>query len=163
MTNVADVILKMIEYYTGDVKRINHFLKVYSFCKAIGNGENLDKTTQYTLEIAGIVHDIGIKISEEKYNSSAGKYQELEGPSQAEELLTELNVDRNIIERVCFLVGHHHTYNSVDGIDYQILIEADFLVNAFEDNLSIPAIKNMKDKIFRTNTGIKILRQLYGV
>lgn len=163
MTNVADVILKMIEYYTGDVKRINHFLKVYSFCKAIGNGENLDKTTQYTLEIAGTVHDIGIKISEEKYNSSAGKYQELEGPSQAEELLTELNIDRNIIERVCFLVGHHHTYNSVDGIDYQILIEADFLVNAFEDNLSIPAIKNMKDKIFRTNTGIKILRQLYGV
>lgn len=163
MKDVTDVLLKMIEYYSGDVKRVNHFLKVYSFCKAIGYGEKLDETTQYTLEIAGVVHDIGIKISEQKYNSSAGKYQELEGPVQAEKLLTKLGIDDNIIERVCFLVGHHHTYNAVDGIDYQILIEADFLVNACEDNLSISAIKNMKEKLFRTNTGVKILEQLYGV
>lgn len=109
------------------------------------------------------MHDIGIKISEEKYGSSAGKYQELEGPALAEKLLRQLNVENNIIERVCFLVGHHHTYNAVDGIDYQILIEADFLVNAYEDNLSNSAILNTKNKIFKTKTGTNILKQLYGI
>lgn len=163
MTDTALVINKMIEYYQNDAKRINHFLKVFSFCKAIGCTEKLDEETQYTVELSGIVHDIGIKISEEKYGSSAGKYQELEGPALAEKLLRQLNVENNIIERVCFLVGHHHTYNEVDGIDYQILIEADFLVNAYEDNLSNSAILNIKNKIFKTKTGTNILKQLYGV
>lgn len=58
------------------------------------------------------------------------------GPDEAEKLLNKLGVDEKIIERVCFLVGHHHTYNMIDGLDYQILVEADFLVNAYEDNLS---------------------------
>lgn len=146
MTDIALVINKMIEYYQNDPKRINHFLKVYSFCKAIGYGEELDERTQYTVELSGVVHDIGIKISEEKYGSSAGKYQEQEGPALADKLLRQLNVENEIIERVCFLVGHHHTYNAVDGIDYQILIEADFLVNAYEDNLSKAAILNIKNK-----------------
>ncbi|MCI6008019.1 HD domain-containing protein [Oscillospiraceae bacterium LCP25S3_E10] len=163
MTDIALVINKMIEYYQNDPKRINHFLKVYSFCKAIGYGEELDERTQYTVELSGVVHDIGIKISEEKYGSSAGKYQEQEGPALADKLLRQLNVENEIIERVCFLVGHHHTYNAVDGIDYQILIEADFLVNAYEDNLSKAAILNIKNKIFKTKTGTNILKQLYGV
>lgn len=163
MTDIALVINKMIEYYQNDPKRINHFLKVYSFCKAIGCGEELDERTQYTVELSGVVHDIGIKISEEKYGSSAGKYQEQEGPALADKLLRQLNVEGEIIERVCFLVGHHHTYNAVDGIDYQILIEADFIVNAYEDNLSKAAILNIKNKIFKTKTGTNILKQLYGV
>ena len=163
MTDIELVINKMIEYYQNDPKRINHFLKVYSFCKAIGYGEELDERTQYTVELSGVVHDIGIKISEEKYGSSAGKYQEQEGPALADKLLRQLNVENEIIERVCFLVGHHHTYNAVDGIDYQILIEADFLVNAYEDNLSKAAILNIKNKIFKTKTGTNILKQLYGV
>ncbi len=163
MTDIALVINKMIEYYQNDPKRINHFLKVFSFCKAIGYGEGLDERTQYTVELSGVVHDIGIKISEEKYGSSAGKYQEQEGPALADKLLRQLNVENEITERVCFLVGHHHTYNAVDGIDYQILIEADFLVNAYEDNLSEAAILNIKNKIFKTKTGTNILKQLYGV
>jgi len=163
MTDVAQIITEMIDYYQNDPRRINHFLKVYSFCKTIGYGEQLDNNTQYILEIAGVVHDIGIKISEEKYNSSAGKYQELEGPAQAEMLLNKLNINRDIISRVCFLVGHHHTYGCVDGIDYQILIEADFLVNAYEDNLSNEAINNVKNKIFKTKTGLHILKQLYNI
>ena len=52
------------------------------------------------LETAAYVHDIGIKISEEKYNSSAGKYQEIEGPPIAEEMLTKLGYDKHVIERV---------------------------------------------------------------
>ena len=155
------IVKEMINYYAKDVKRINHFLKVYSFAKSIGELEALDKNTQYVLEVAAIMHDIGIKISEEKYNSSAGNYQELEGPQVARTMLEKLNEDEDVIERVCFLIGHHHTYGSIDNIYYQILVEADFLVNIFEDKINKSSISVIKDKYFKTAAGIEFLNKLY--
>ena len=107
------------------------------------------------------VHDIGIKISEEKYNSSAGKYQEIEGPPIAEEMLTKLGYDKNVIERVSYLVGHHHTYSNIDGIDYQILVEADFLVNIDEDEMTKETAENVREKIFKTKSGTQMLDNLF--
>lgn len=161
MKNIGNVILAMTDYFGGDVRRINHFLKVYSFAKTIGENEGLDSNVQEILEVAAVVHDIGIKLSEEKYNSSAGKYQEIEGVGEAEKLLNNLGYDKDFIERVCYLVGHHHTYNSINGLDYQILIEADFLVNIFEDNLDKKSVKNLYDKIFITDTGKRLVNSLY--
>lgn len=158
---ICNVVNEMISYYKGDVRRINHFLKVYSFAKTIGELENIDKDTQFILEVSAIMHDIGIKISEEKYNSSAGNYQEIEGPAVAKNMLRKLNFPQNIIERVCFLIGHHHTYSNIDNIDYQILVEADFLVNIYEDEIKEHSINSIKEKIFKTKAGIKILEDLY--
>lgn len=161
MKQVGDVIRAMIEYYAGDIKRINHFLKVYGFAKAIGENEMLSERDQKILEITAVVHDIGIKISEEKYNSSAGTYQQIEGPSIAQNMLKELGFDDELIERVCYLIGHHHTYTDIVGLDYQILVEADFLVNLFEDAVSGVGINHAKEKIFKTTTGIKFLNECY--
>lgn len=154
---VGKIAEEMILYFGTDTRRIAHFLKVYGYAKTIGELENLPEETQYILEITALMHDIGIKVSEEKYHSSAGNYQELEGPGEAEKILQKLQLSEDIIERVKFLIGHHHTYDQVDGIDYQILIEADFLVNADEDNLSKEAIQITKKKLFKTNTGIRLL------
>lgn len=156
------VALEMIKYYAGDVKRINHFMKVHGFAKVIGEGENLDENTMFTLETAAYVHDIGIKMSEQKYNSSAGKYQEELGPAEAETMLKKLGFDEDVIKRVSYLVGHHHTYSNIDGIDYQILIEADFIVNIFEDEIDADSIKSIREKIFKTETGKKILDNMYN-
>lgn len=156
------VALEMIKYYAGDVKRINHFMKVHGFAKVIGEGENLDENTMFTLETAAYVHDIGIKMSEQKYNSSAGQYQEELGPAEAEKMLKKLGFDEDVIKRVSYLVGHHHTYSNIDGIDYQILIEADFIVNIFEDEIEADSIKSIREKIFKTETGKKILDNMYN-
>lgn len=153
----------MTDYFKGDKKRINHFIKVHSYAKCIGELERISKDELFILEIASIVHDIGIKNSELKYNSSAGKYQEIEGVPEAKKLLQSLNFDTSIIDRVCYLVGHHHTYDNIQGLDYQILVEADFLVNLFEDNNSIESIKNVKSKIFKTKTGILLLENIFDV
>lgn len=160
--SVSIIIREMMRYYAGDIKRINHFLKVYSFAKTIGEIEQLDEDTQYILEIAAVMHDIGIKISEEKYNSSAGHYQELEGPPVAQKMLNKLDFSKEIIERVCFLIGHHHTYSGIDNIDYQILVEADFLVNIDEDNIDGDALVSVRDKIFKTKAGIEMLDNMYS-
>ena len=73
----GDLVKEMISYYEGDPKRIQHFLKVYAYAKIIGEGEGLDEETQDILETAAITHDIGIKLSEKKYQSSSGKCQEI--------------------------------------------------------------------------------------
>jgi HD superfamily phosphodiesterase len=161
MNKIGEVINSMIEYYAGDARRIQHFLKVYGFAKAIGEMEKLSDEQQKLLETAAVVHDIGIKISEQKYHSSAGNYQELEGPPEARKLLENLGYGEEFINRVCYLVGHHHTYQNMEGLDYQILVEADFLVNISEDAMSVNAISSVKEKIFKTKTGINFLTRIY--
>lgn len=161
MNNQTKLVNKMIEYEKGCAKRVNHFLKVHAFAKIIADTEQIDKTKQLILETASIVHDIGIKISLEKYNSSAGKYQELEGPRIAKAMLMELKYPEDVIERVCYLIANHHSYDKIDEIDYQILIEADFLVNIFEDDLNESNIINIRNKYFKTETGINLLNTLY--
>lgn len=161
MFSNKELIKEMIKYYSGDPMRIHHFLKVHNFAKTIGEFEGLDENTQYTLETAALVHDIGIKISEEKYGSSNGKYQEAEGPAIAEPMLTSLGYPEELIKRVCFLIAHHHTYDNITGIDYQILVEADFLVNVYEDKLSLEAAKAAYDNILKTKSGKEFFKFIY--
>lgn len=162
METVGQVLNAMIEYYAGDVRRVNHFLKVYGFAKAIGEAEGLEQETQKILEIAALTHDIGIKNSEIKYQSTDGTYQQLEGPPEARKLLENLGFQESLTDRVCWLIAHHHTYDAITEIDYQILVEADFLVNAFEAQLSGAAMQSVRDKLFRTGTGKHLLNTLYG-
>lgn len=155
--------MKMFCFNGGDAPRCQHLMKVHRFAQMIGRMEGLDGHTQFVLECAALVHDIGIHPAEEKYQSSAGKLQEQEGPAYAADLLRELDLPAADIERICYLVGHHHTYDAIDGMDYQILVEADFLVNFLEDGVSPDGIAKAVGKIFRTPSGKRLCQVLYGV
>lgn len=154
--------MEMIKYYEGDAKRIQHFVKVHAFAKLIGEREQVDEETMEILEAAAYVHDIGIKPAESKYGSCNGKLQEQEGPAAAKEMLDRLGFEEKLVERVCYLVGHHHTYTGIEGIDYQILVEADFLVNLYEDGLGRDTAVSVWEKIFRTETGKQICKTMFG-
>lgn len=160
---VEEVILKMINYFHGDIERINHALKVHSFSSIIAKKENIDENTLKILEIAAVLHDIGIKEAERKYNSSAGNYQEMEGPAVAERLLQDIDLTCEEIERIKFMIGNHHSYNKIDNIDLQILIESDFIVNIYEDKVDRSNIQNIKKKYFKTRSANDILELLYGM
>lgn len=151
----------MIDYEAGCPRRINHFLKVHSFARTIGHMENLDDETQNVLEIAAILHDCGIRASIEKYGKYDNKSQEIEGPDVSESILRRFNVDEGIIERVKFLIAHHHTYHVTDDLDYQILIEADFLVNIYSHKNSEAQIKAIDQNIFKTQIGKQFLQNMF--
>lgn len=159
---LKNLCMEMINYYAEDPKRIQHFVKVHAFAKLIGEMEQVDGGTMRILEAAAYVHDIGIKPAERKYGSCGGKLQEQEGPAAAKEMLERLGFEEKLTERVCYLVGHHHTYKEIDGIDYQILVEADFLVNLYEDHLGKEAAATVCEKIFRTESGKQICRTMFG-
>ena len=161
MKKIGYVIDEAIGYFTPDIRRINHLFKVYSYAKTIGEMENLDGQMQEILEVTAVLHDIGIKVGMEKYGRSDGKTQEAEGPAAAREMLTHLGFKEQVIRRVEYLVGHHHTYKDIDGLDYQILVEADFLVNYFENGLDKEHIKKSAEKIFKTETGKKIVKEMF--
>jgi HD superfamily phosphodiesterase len=159
---LIDNILDLAIFYNkNDVKRINHLLKVFSFAHHIGIMEKCNTKTQEIIDISALLHDIGIHEAERKHNSNAGNWQELEGPPVAKELLKDIHLDNTIKERILFLIGHHHQYKIIDDIDFQILVEADFLVNIFEDEMNEDTIKKIKGNIFKTESGIKLLEELY--
>lgn len=155
------LIKQMIDYFDGDVPRVNHALKVLGFASAIAGIEELDSPQLEIVEIAAILHDIGIVNAEKKYHSTAGNYQEIEGPPVAREMLKKYGLPEETIERICFLIGHHHSYTKIDGVDFQILVEADFLVNIFEEEMSAGAIRSVREKYYKTKAGFSFLDKLY--
>lgn len=154
---------EMIKYNYGDPKRIQHAIKVHELSTLIGKMENLPSGEIYILESAAILHDIGIRICEKKYGKCNGKLQEKEGPAVARKILKRLSYDDNIAERILYLIAHHHTYDNIMGMDYQILVEADFLVNMYEDSLDKDAIIKSYKNIFKTSAGKMLCRNMYGI
>ena len=113
------------------------------------------------MEAAAILHDIGIHEAERKHGSSAGKWQEAEGPAVAAPLLRQAGADDAETDRALWLIAHHHTYDASEDTDFRVLLEADFLVNAYEDALPQEACQTAGKRMFRTETGRSLLEDLY--
>ena len=118
MDKTDQLALAMMEYNHGDPKRIQHTTKVHAYASLMGREEGLDAETQFILESAALVHDIGIRASEQKYGYQNGKLQEQEGPAVARELLSRLGgYTAQQTERICWLIAHHHTYHVCEDMD----------------------------------------------
>ena len=111
----------------------------------------------------GSMHDIACPLCREKYGNTNGKYQETEGIALTEEFLEEFDMENDAEERIVYLVSHHHTLDEINGMDYQRLIEADYIVNADESGYSKENIKNTMDTVFKTETGKSILKSIYKI
>ncbi len=155
------LVRRMVAYDAPDVRRVCHALKVFSYARMIALEEGLSGRELARLEAAAVLHDIGIHEAERKHGSAAGPWQEIEGPPVARGMLEAAGADEAFADRVCVLVGRHHTYSAIDGDDFRILVEADFLVNADEDAMSPEAIAAGERSLFRTKTGTALLRDLY--
>lgn len=138
-------------------------MKVWSYAKIIGELEGLSGKALYTLEAAALVHDIACPLCREKYGSTAGPYQEREGAVLARSFLAECGVPQDVVDRVCHLVSRHHTFEGVEGEDWRILLEADFIVNAEESNYSEEQIRRFRDRVFKTASGTMILNTLFAI
>jgi len=151
---------EMIDYFGDDAKRINHALNVLDYARKIHKKEGGDLII---VEAAAILHDIGIPESERKYNSSAGNYQEIEGPPIANAILKEFDISSNDIFHICRIIANHHSDKDIDTIEFQTIWDADWLVN-------IPDERNIEDrerleheieKLFKTETGKKIAKERF--
>ena len=131
---VSAAIEKMVEFYQGNLHDIEHFLKVWAFAKTIGEQEGLDRHTQQVLELASVM---------------------------PRAFFAGLPVSEQDAERISWLAAHHHTYSAVDGPDYQILLEADFLVNAGESGYKTSAVEAARKNFFKTSSGTRLPDKIY--
>ncbi|MEI6274334.1 MAG: HD domain-containing protein [Prolixibacteraceae bacterium] len=159
---IAEVLSEMISRNRGDKKRIEHSLKVYGYAQLLGNLTGLTKEKRFVLELTAILHDIGIHVSESKFGISDGNKQEVEGPPVAREIMENIAVNPKIVDRVCYIISKHHTFSAIDGIDFQLLIEADFLVNAVEEGIDPEGIANFVTQNFKTESGKKLIGELFA-
>lgn len=163
-TKLSLLMRAMIKYDGGDVPRIQHFVKVHDFARMIGVTEDMGSEQLFILEAAAILHDVGIHAAEAKYGNSHGKHQEELGPAEAKKVLAEVGgFTEQQTERICWLIAHHHTYTNVTSQDHRILLEADFLVNSFEDNLSKEAIASFRENVFRSPSAIDMLNMMWNL
>jgi len=158
---LKDQLIGVMEAYFGDdARRIDHARKVTASAERIMAGEGGD----YTVVVAaGVLHDIGIPEAERKHGSSAGNFQEIEGPPIARELLTELGLQPAAIDEVCDIIAHHHSPGVVTTVNFKVLYDADWTVN-LRDEYDIRdrrKLADIIDRVFLTETGKNIARELY--
>lgn len=158
---ISQIMEKMIAFSDGDIHDIDHLIRVWTYAKTIGELEGLDADTQYILEIAAITHDIACPQCREKYGNTNGKLQEEEGMSMVRTFLSDCGMCTGQIDRVAYLVGHHHTFFGIDGIDYQILIEADYIANATENGYSRENASNFINRIMKSESGKRIAKTVF--
>ena len=158
---IKQKLLKELEDYFGDdKKRINHAKKVMDFAEEILRQEKGD---WHIVIPASILHDVGIKIAEEKYGSTAGYYQQKEGPAVARKLILKLGFKKEDIDQICQIVAYHHTPGKVDTDNFKALYDADWLVN-LKDEVDIKdktKLKKMIDKVFYTKTAKELAQKAY--
>lgn len=155
----SQLLLMAILFENGHSRRTQHILKVYSLAKLIGEREQLLPEEHQILCAAAILHDIAIKPCKEKYGYACLKNQQIEAPALVEHFLDICNYLPSYRNTILNLVLNHHNYNIGQGIEHQILIEADLLINCFEDE-SIQKKTLEVYPYFKTKTGVQILEKL---
>jgi len=146
---------RMKQVFGTDKKRIDHALTVLNYAERIQAEEGGEPLI---VKAAAILHDIGIHQAAQKYDSSAGKYQEIEGPPIARGILDEHKVDEAAIEHICKIIANHHSDKDIDTIEFRCVWDADWLVNIPEEmsGADKDKIRHTIDTVFKTDTGRKI-------
>jgi HD superfamily phosphohydrolase YqeK len=166
MTNHTATVREQLDdelhaWFGPDSKRIDHAHAVLCFAEELLQKESGD---WHIVVPASILHDVGIKVAEEKYHSSAGNYQEVEGPPVARKILLKIGMKKEDIEEICAIIAHHHSPSDSESQNFRILYDADSLVNLSEvmPSFSVEKRKAVIAKTFLTAGGRERAAQLFA-
>jgi hypothetical protein len=153
------VAVEMKRYFGRDFKRIGHATRVARYAQEIVKQE---KGEPAVVLIAAYLHDIGIKEAERKYQSTAARYQEEEGPPIAREILSNLGANPELIDEVCDIVGHHHHPRPEETTNFKAVYDADLIVNLAAKRENDPAheeeLESAIEEGFLTESGRQLAR-----
>ncbi len=150
----------MENYFGEDQRRIEHALQVSLYARELLSYIEADPVLTLT---AAYLHDIGIPEAERKHGSSAGNYQEIEGPPIAEEILANLDAEESFVDAVAEIVGNHHTSAAIDSTEFRIIWDADALVNfaAALQGKSETHIESVLQRHMVTEAGYRMARKIF--
>lgn len=156
MDREQKLLLDALVYEDGHRRRTEHILKVYGLAKLLGEAEQLPAEERTTLQAAAILHDIPIKYCKEHWGDASQAYQRREAPHLVEAFLRRAGYPPQFVPQVLELVVHHHDYSGPHGHLLGVLMEADLLVNCYEDPPSPEQLERIA-ALFRTEAGVRLL------
>ncbi|MBQ3264834.1 MAG: hypothetical protein IJH07_03565 [Ruminococcus sp.] len=142
--DVQRVALKMKQHHRGDMEKTQHFVRVYTLAKSIGELENLNVEEQYSLELAAVVHNV-----------------EGDRVPAVRDILLGCDIAEDIAMKVCHMVENIENYEHIRTLEHQILIEAKLIVDFKEHNTPEKEIIRKAEDIFITNTGKLFLKRAF--
>jgi HD superfamily phosphodiesterase len=150
----------MREYFAGDERRIEHNMRVLGFAESILAHE---PGSQDVVLAAAVLHDVGIPAAEAKYGSSVGRYQEIQGPPIAREIMSRLAIDEAVADHVSRIIANHHSARDIDTPEFRIVWDADWLVNLPGESSGAKPEELAAEiaRIFKTPTGRRLAESLY--
>lgn len=126
----AQLVRVLTDYFGTDDRRIEHALRVLHHAdRLMSDYPHCDPDIVIA---SALLHDVGIKVSEEELGYNNGKTQEKYGPPAVEELLLTIGFPAAKIETVKHIIGHHHSPAQDDPSELVLLKEADKIVNRDE-------------------------------
>lgn len=148
----GSLIREMKKVFGDDEKRVRHGLEVLDYAERILLSEEADPLV---VKASAILHDIGIREAERKHGSSAGPYQEAEGPRMARAILEALGVDAQRIEHICRIVGSHHSGQDIDTPEFRIIRDADRLAKIPQGRpgKGRDQLRQEVEEVYRTEAG----------
>jgi putative nucleotidyltransferase with HDIG domain len=163
-SNVHDALMAEMEAVFSEIPRmIEHTKNVHKYAVEIQQSEGGD---QEVVRAAAILHDIGIPKARERHGSSAGKYQEIEGPPIARKILSKLKMDSERIDHICGIIANHHSDKDpeiVNTIEFMIIWDADWMINlpGRARNKSRDEVALMIEETFKTKKGKLIAKEKF--
>ena len=156
INNEAYLLYSVLCYEGGHCRRTQHILKVYALARLLGEQEKISTEEQQILQAAAILHDIAIKYCKDNYDGDASQErQKKEMPHLVNSFLQAANYLPSYIPRILELVVKHHDYDAPKDRTLQILMEADLIINCYENCQSSGKIRCIKD-FFQTSSGKKL-------
>ncbi len=151
---------EMKKVFGEDQRRIEHALSVLNYAEQIQEAEGGDPLV---VKAAAILHDIGIHEAQRKYGSSAGKYQEIEGPPIAEKILKNYQLGDEVVEHMCKIIANHHSAKGIDTLEFRCVWDADWLVNIPEEykDKNKEQLQAVINKVFKTSKGHEMALELF--
>ncbi len=141
------IAIEMKKYFGRDFKRIGHAVRVARHAEKIGLQEGANMAVVLA---SAYLHDIGIHEAERKHGSTAGRYQEAEGPPIARRIMEKLGASKPLIEEVCDIIGHHHHPRDEETLNFKILYDADLIANIEDNHKDRPIDKEKVEKLIQT-------------
>jgi HD superfamily phosphohydrolase YqeK len=154
------VAIEMKRYLGHDFKRIGHAANVARYAEQI---VKMEKGDPAVVLCAAYLNDIGIHEAERKYNSTAARYHQEEGPAIAREILARLGAREEIINEVCDMIGHHHHPRDKETLNFKIIYDAELIVDLQESQKDKQTerggLTKLIEKSFLTVTGKRLARE----
>lgn len=153
MNQNVDIVAKaMKDYHHGNQLKVQHFIRVYTLAKTIGELEKLPSITQEYLEISALVCDIdGLDFTQSPQSTCARS------------LLISNGIDPEVIDRVCYIVENFSNFEHITGLDHQILLEAEAIVYFKEKSVPRLEIIKFANDHFMTNYGRAFLKKAFNI